>query len=133
MIEPPKRVTPAQIPARDYVFIVDVSGSMHGFPLETAKALMRDLLGGPAAHATPSTCCCSPATRPCFAQTPLPATPDNIDRGIELIDQQQGGGGTELLPALKRALALPGGEDRVAHHRGRHRRIRDRRNAKRSS
>jgi hypothetical protein len=28
MIEPPQRVTPAQIPARDYVFIVDVSGSM---------------------------------------------------------------------------------------------------------
>ncbi len=28
-----------QIPPREYVFIVDVSGSMHGFPLDTAKTL----------------------------------------------------------------------------------------------
>jgi Ca-activated chloride channel family protein len=28
------------------VFIVDVSGSMNGFPVEVAKKLMRDLLNG---------------------------------------------------------------------------------------
>ena len=33
------------IPPREYVFIVDVSGSMNGFPLDTTKALMRELLG----------------------------------------------------------------------------------------
>ena len=27
------------------MFLLDVSGSMHGFPLDTAKALMRNLLG----------------------------------------------------------------------------------------
>ncbi|HAV42583.1 TPA: hypothetical protein DCX15_01000, partial [bacterium] len=37
----------------------------------------------------------------------LPATSENIKRAIELIEGQQGGGGTELLPALERALALP--------------------------
>jgi Ca-activated chloride channel family protein len=37
----------------------------------------------------------------------LPATPANLKRAIEVIEKQRGGGGTELLPALKHALALP--------------------------
>lgn len=45
-VEPPKRVPNELIPAREFVFIVDVSGSMAGFPLETAKKLLRELIGG---------------------------------------------------------------------------------------
>ena len=45
MMEPPRRPQAAQIPPREYIFLLDVSGSMHGFPLDTAKALMRNLLG----------------------------------------------------------------------------------------
>ena len=37
----------------------------------------------------------------------LAGDPGNIARAIQLIDRQRGGGGTEILPALKRALALP--------------------------
>ena len=40
MMEPPARVKPEAVLPREYIFIVDVSGSMHGFPLDTAKALM---------------------------------------------------------------------------------------------
>ena len=36
MVQPPKRVVTEQIPPREYVFIVDVSGSMNGFPLNIA-------------------------------------------------------------------------------------------------
>ena len=46
MVQPPRRVSPAQIPPREYIFVLDVSGSMHGFPLDTAKTLMRELIGG---------------------------------------------------------------------------------------
>ena len=35
----------------------------------------------------------------------LPATSENIRRVIDFIEKQRGGGGTELLPALKRALS----------------------------
>ncbi len=45
-VEPPQRVPSELIPPREYVFIVDVSGSMAGFPLETAKKLLRELVGG---------------------------------------------------------------------------------------
>ena len=36
MAEPPQVVEPGQIPPREH--LVDVSGSMHGFPLDTAKS-----------------------------------------------------------------------------------------------
>ncbi len=45
MLQPPKRVNASQIPPREYVFIVDVSGSMHGFPLDISKKLLKDLIG----------------------------------------------------------------------------------------
>jgi Ca-activated chloride channel family protein len=35
------------------------------------------------------------------------ATPDHIKRAIDLIDEESGGGGTELAPALREALLIP--------------------------
>ncbi len=37
----------------------------------------------------------------------LPASPENVAAAIGMIDAQRGGGGTELLPALRTALAMP--------------------------
>jgi Ca-activated chloride channel family protein len=41
-----------------------------------------------------------------MSEESLPATPENIHKAIQLIERQKGGGGTELLPALERALRL---------------------------
>ena len=47
--------------------------------------------------------------RPRVSQTPLQANQENIDRAaLDLIDQQRGGGGTELLDAMKHAMGLAG-------------------------
>ena len=46
MMQPPKRVAPEQITPREYIFIVDVSGSMNGFPIDISKELLKDLIGG---------------------------------------------------------------------------------------
>src|SRR4029450_10215315 len=46
LVEPPKQGTPVQIHPRDYIFVVDISGSMHGHPLATAKVLLRNLISG---------------------------------------------------------------------------------------
>ena len=109
MLQPPKRVTPEQIPPREYIFIVDVSGSMHGFPLNISKKLMRDLI----TNLRPTdrfNVLLFAGSSSLMAQQSLPANRENIDRAIAMIERQRGGGGTELLPALKRALALPRGE-----------------------
>ena len=42
MVKPPQRVQPAEIPPREYIFVVDVSRSMNGFPLNIAKKLLRN-------------------------------------------------------------------------------------------
>ena len=112
MIEPPRRATPAQITARDYVFIVDVSGSMNGFPLQVTKSLMRNLIGNLDPTDTFNVLLFAGVSA-VLSPVPLSATPENLQLGMAFIDRQQGGGGTELLPALQRALALPGAEDRA--------------------
>ncbi len=106
MVEPPARVDATDIVARDYVFIVDVSGSMHGFPLETAKALLRELIGrlrpSDSFNVIPFA-----GGHSLLHPASVPATEANIARAIGFINRQTGGGGTELLPALRTALAMP--------------------------
>jgi Ca-activated chloride channel homolog len=103
MIEPPKRITPDQIPPREYLFVVDVSGSMNGFPIAISKDLMRELLGGlrPTDRFNVLLFASGYAT---LSPQALPATKENIEKGIRLVDNQRGGGGTQLLPALREAL-----------------------------
>jgi Ca-activated chloride channel family protein len=106
MAQPPQRVASDSVPPREYIFVVDVSGSMDGFPLETSKKLLRNLIGklrptdlfnvvlfaGDSAALSPQS---------------LPANQENIARAIGLIEQQRGAGGTELLPAIQQAMSLP--------------------------
>ncbi|RLE21317.1 MAG: trypsin, partial [Acidobacteria bacterium] len=106
MAEPPKRVRPEEIPARDYVFIVDVSGSMRGFPLDISKALLKKLISSLKPTDTFNVLLFSGGSR-VLSPASLPATKENIQRAVTLIDNLRGGGGTRLLPAMKRALALP--------------------------
>ena len=46
VMEPPDRVKSEAVVPREYIFIVDVSGSMHGYPLDTAKTLMKNIITG---------------------------------------------------------------------------------------
>lgn len=105
MMQPPKRITSANIPGREYVFIVDVSGSMHGFPLEISKKLLKTLIGNLRPSDRFNVLLFSGGSS-VMSEESLPATTENIARAIHIIESQKGGGGTELLPALKRALSL---------------------------
>ncbi len=109
MLQPQKRVSENQIPPREYIFIVDISGSMHGFPLDISKKLLKDLIGKLRPYDLFNILLFSGGSS-LMAEQSLPATTDNIQKAIYLIEHQQGGGGTELLPALKRALSLPKSE-----------------------
>ena len=109
MMQPPERVTLDQIPPREYIFIVDVSGSMNGYPLEISKELLRNLIGNLRDIDQFNVLLFASASS-VLAEQSLPANEKNINKAIRLIDEQQGGGGTELLPALQRALKLPRSE-----------------------
>jgi Ca-activated chloride channel family protein len=105
MMQPPRRVSTAQIPGREYIFIVDVSGSMHGFPLDVSKKLLKNLIGNLRSTDTFNVLLFSGGNS-VMSEESLPATAENIGKAIALIERQKGGGGTELLPAMKRALSL---------------------------
>ncbi len=107
MVEPPERVAVEQVVPREYVFILDVSGSMHGFPLDVSKSVMKQLL---------------PSLRPedefnvllfagnsaVFSESgSVTASPENIRHALGWIDTAHGSGGTELLPAMQRVAQLP--------------------------
>ena len=106
MVQPPERVEPAQILPREYVFILDVSGSMHGFPLDTAKTVIRKLIGGLRAGDRFNMVLFAGASK-LMAPRSVAANQKNIQQALRLIDRQTGGGGTELESALKRAFGLP--------------------------
>ncbi|MCB0804733.1 MAG: VWA domain-containing protein, partial [Bacteroidales bacterium] len=110
MMQPPKQVKSENIPPREYIFIVDVSGSMHGFPLDVSKTLLRDLIGNLRPYDKFNVMLFAGGSQ-LFAERSVDANSSNISRAISFIDKQRGGGGTELLPALKRALKLDGTED----------------------
>jgi Ca-activated chloride channel family protein len=105
MMQPPRRVSQKEIPGREYIFVVDVSGSMHGFPLEISKKLLKNLIGSLRPSDRFNVLLFSGGSS-VMAEESLPATAENIQRALYLINRQRGGGGTELLPALHRALKL---------------------------
>lgn len=106
MAQPPKQVAASDIPPREYIFVVDVSGSMNGFPLDVAKKLLTDLIGGLRPGDRFNVLLFAGVSN-LMAETSLKANAANIETAKKFIDKQEGGGGTELLPALDRALKLP--------------------------
>ena len=110
LVEPPKAIPAAQINPRDYIFVVDISGSMHGYPLETSKALLEKLIGSLRPSDTFNVMLFSGSNRT-LAPASVPATRANIDRALQTIRQMGGGGSTEIVPALRRVAALPKAPD----------------------
>jgi Ca-activated chloride channel family protein len=79
---------------------------MNGFPLNTAKALLHELTVGLRPQDRFNVLLFSGGSK-LMSPRSVPATRENISQAQKLIDRQSGGGGTELLGALQRALALP--------------------------
>jgi Ca-activated chloride channel homolog len=110
MVEPPKSVAAHTISPRDYIFVVDISGSMHGFPLDTAKVVLERLIGGLRPSDTFNVLLFSGSNRMLSPQS-VPATRANIEQALSTIRNYNGSGSTELIPALKRVYAEPKAEN----------------------
>lgn len=110
MVEPPKAVAANAISPRDYIFVVDISGSMHGFPLDTAKVLLERLIGGLRPSDTFNVLLFSGSSKMLSPQS-VPASRANIEQALSTIKNYSGAGSTELIPALKRVYAEPKAEE----------------------
>ena len=106
MAEPPQTVAADEVPPREYIFVLDVSGSMNGFPLDTGKKLMGDLVNVLRPSDTFNVVVFASGTET-WSSVSLPATRPNLSRALQFIGAKNGGGGTRLLGALQLAGSLP--------------------------
>ncbi|MEE9304436.1 MAG: VIT and VWA domain-containing protein, partial [Thiotrichaceae bacterium] len=103
LIEPPALPTDDQITAREMVFVLDTSGSMGGQPLNASKAFMRHAVKQLRTNDYFRIIDFGSSPRE-YSQTALPATTDNLYRGIEHINSLSARGGTEIVAAIEQAF-----------------------------
>jgi Ca-activated chloride channel family protein len=100
IVQPPSRPTNADIPPREYIFVMDVSGSMQGTPLTISKKLMLNLLKGLRQNDKFNVIQFSGNSN-ILSDESLPVNQKNIESAIKTISETTGGGGTEIMQALK--------------------------------
>jgi Ca-activated chloride channel homolog len=112
MLQPPERVTAADVAPKELVFVLDTSGSMSGFPIEKAKETMRLALDNLYPDDTFNLITFSGDTHVLFPQ-PVPATRENLHRAQVFLASRQGSGGTEMMKAIRAALDPSDSQDHV--------------------
>lgn len=111
ILQPPASVSPAEVTPKEIVFVVDTSGSMSGFPIEKSKEVIKLALDGLNPRDTFNLITFAGDTHILFPQ-PVPATPANVSRAQQFLLGRSGGGGTEMMRAIRAALA-PGEADHI--------------------
>ena len=104
LLQPPDRVQPEEIAPKELVFVLDTSGSMSGFPIEKAKEAMGLALDGLHPRDTFNLITFAGDTHILFPN-PVPATAENRRLAREFLSSRSGGGGTEMMKAIRAALA----------------------------
>ena len=103
ILQPPQRVQAEDVMPKEMVFVLDTSGSMEGFPLDTAKKTMQLALETLYPHDTFNLITFSGDTEILFPE-PVPATPENLRKAKKFLSSRKGEGGTEMMKAIKAAL-----------------------------
>jgi Ca-activated chloride channel family protein len=103
LLTPPERPAAKDIAPKELVFVLDTSGSMMGFPIAKAKEAMRASLSRLNPQDTFNLITFSGDTRILFP-APVPATSENLGRAELFLNTQNGGGGTEMMRAIRAAL-----------------------------
>ncbi|MEW7984713.1 MAG: marine proteobacterial sortase target protein [Candidatus Thiodiazotropha sp.] len=88
---------------RDVIFVVDHSGSMHGPSMEQAKAALRLSIAGLQPTDRFNLIGFNNRSRMLFS-SPRPASETTLSRAFRFIDTMHAEGGTEMYPALEKAL-----------------------------
>jgi Ca-activated chloride channel homolog len=107
MVVPPDqdRAPPVPMP-RETIFIVDTSGSMHGVSMQQAKRAVRLAIEALQPGDLFNVIEFDDWTSALYPRS-MPATDSNVARALGFVESFEADGGTEMRPALERALATP--------------------------
>ncbi|HOV74146.1 MAG TPA: VIT and VWA domain-containing protein [Candidatus Hydrogenedentes bacterium] len=111
-LQPPERVAPEQATPKEMIFVIDCSGSMSGFPIEKAKETMKRCIEQMNPHDTFNLISFAGGTGYCFPNV-VPNTDGNRAAALRYLERLQGGGGTEMMPAILAALGGPRDPERL--------------------
>jgi len=111
LVQPKGTIEAGEAAPRDVVMVLDTSGSMGGLPIEMSKRFVRDALRSLGSRDRFNLVRFAGASKT-FSTHLLPNDPHEIQRAEQWIEKLTGGGGTEMLRGLKKALEIEGEEGR---------------------
>jgi Ca-activated chloride channel homolog len=103
ILQPPDKIASEDRTPKEIVFVLDTSGSMSGFPIEKAKEAMKLSLDGLYPDDTFNLITFAGDTHVLFDE-PVPATQANLEKAQAFLATREGGGGTEMMKAIKASL-----------------------------
>lgn len=112
ILQPPDRIAESDVTPREIVFVIDTSGSQYGFPLEKSKKLAELALAHLHPQDTFNIITFAGNTQILFDE-PVPATEKNLERARALLQNLTGGGGTEMMKAIRASLDPSDSQDHL--------------------
>ncbi|MCW5962096.1 MAG: VWA domain-containing protein [Pyrinomonadaceae bacterium] len=112
ILSPPEKFRIEDVVPKEIVFVLDTSGSMSGYPIEKAKEAMLLSLEGLHPNDMFNLITFAGDTHILF-DNPVNATPANLSAAKEFLRSRAGGGGTEMMKAVKAALAPSGSKEHI--------------------
>ncbi|MHC4088765.1 MAG: VIT and vWA domain-containing protein [Planctomycetota bacterium] len=104
ILQPPERVEPEWVVAREVIFVIDKSGSMRGYPIDTAKNVMARCIQNLNPADTFNLMTFAGGLGFCF-EVPVANTAANRAHALQYLQSLQGSGGTEMMAAINACLA----------------------------
>ncbi len=112
ILQPPDRIVETEVTPKEIVFVVDTSGSMHGYPMDKVKEVMKMALDGLHPHDTFNLITFSGDEHILFPK-PVPATRENLATAWQFMQSRDGRGGTEMMKAIRASLDPSDAQDHV--------------------
>ncbi|MBC7795532.1 MAG: TonB family protein, partial [Pyrinomonadaceae bacterium] len=104
ILSPPEKIENNNVTPKEIVFVLDTSGSMSGFPIDKAKESMKLAMENLRPFDTFNLITFAGDTSVLFDK-PVSATVENLEKAQAFLESREGGGGTEMMKAIKVALA----------------------------
>lgn len=112
ILQPDADIDIDEITPKEMFFVVDCSGSMGGQPMDVAKETVRQFVRGMNPNDSFQIMRFS-ETASSMSRAPLSNTEENVEQGIQYINDMYGTGGTMMIEGIRSAIGYPEDPERM--------------------